>query len=167
MSALSAASRNEPARPQETSAAAPRARARARTNRRLLVNPLRVGLAVVVLGTWEIGTTIDATHKDGLFIDPFSYGPPAGSRSQPWPVIPNGTATGPPTGRRAARADRAGVEDLEASCVYEHIDLVLGAALREDSVGGDALDRVGLERDVVTIERPQVLVVEARTLAPE
>jgi uncharacterized membrane protein YccC len=50
MSALSAASRNEPARADETSTSASQARARARANRRLLVNGLRVAFAVIVLG---------------------------------------------------------------------------------------------------------------------
>src|SRR5712691_11521779 len=95
MSALSAASRNEPARAEEESIAAARARARARANRRVLVNALRVAFAVVVLGFWEIGTTIDATHKDGLWIDPFFYGRPSGIASQLWTWIQNGTAQGP------------------------------------------------------------------------
>jgi NitT/TauT family transport system permease protein len=95
MSALSAASRNEPAHTDEASTSASRARDRARTNRRLLVNALRVAFAVLVLGTWEIGTTIDETHKDGLFIDPFFYGRPSGIASQLWTWIQNGTAQGP------------------------------------------------------------------------
>src|SRR2546426_5038064 len=95
MSALSAASRSEPARADETSTSASRARARARANHRLLVNGLRVAFAVVVLGLWQTGTTIDATHKDGLFIDPFFYGRPSGIASQLWTWIQNGTAQGP------------------------------------------------------------------------
>src|SRR5256712_13173368 len=94
MSALSAASRNEPARADEAGTSASRARARERANRRLLVNGLRVAFAVVVLGLWQTGTTIDATHKDGLFIDPFFYGRPSGIASQLWPWIQNGTGKG-------------------------------------------------------------------------
>src|SRR5438445_339511 len=71
MSALSASSRSAFVGPEPTSSNL--ARRRARTNRRLLVNGLRVAFAVVVLGFWEIGTTIDAIHKDGLWIDPFFY----------------------------------------------------------------------------------------------
>src|SRR5438128_2510469 len=71
MSALSAASRNAVARPEETAGAG--ARARACANRRLLVNGLRIGFAVVVLGFWEIGTTVGPDTKDGLWIDPFFY----------------------------------------------------------------------------------------------
>src|SRR6267378_1856278 len=95
MSALSAASRNEPARADETSTSASRARAQARANRRILVNGLRVAFAVIVLGVWEIGTMTDATHKDGLFIDPFFYGRPSGIATQLWTWIQNGTAQGP------------------------------------------------------------------------
>src|SRR2546422_4253841 len=93
MSALSAASRNEPTRLEDTSGAA--ARARARANRRLLVNGLRVAFAVLVLGFWEIGTSVDATHHDGLWMDPFFYGRPSGIASQLWTWITNGTAQGP------------------------------------------------------------------------
>jgi NitT/TauT family transport system permease protein len=95
MSALSAASRNEPARKAEASSDAARARARARANRRLLVNGLRIGFAVVVLGLWELGTTKDLEHPDGLFIDPFFYGRPSGIATQLWTWIQNGTAQGP------------------------------------------------------------------------
>ena len=95
MSALSAASRNDPARAEEASNATARARARARANRRLLVNGLRVGFAVLVLGFWEIGTTKDVGHPDGLWIDPFSYGRPSGIADQLWTWIQNGTAQGP------------------------------------------------------------------------
>jgi len=95
MSALSAASRNEPARTEDASGVTARARARERANRRLLVNGLRVAFAVLVLGLWQIGTTIDATHKDGLFIDPFFYGRPSGIASQLITWIQNGTAQGP------------------------------------------------------------------------
>jgi NitT/TauT family transport system permease protein len=95
MSALSAASRNDGARTAEASSDAARARARARANRRLLVNGLRIGFAVVVLGLWEIGTTQDLEHPDGLFIDPFFYGRPSGIATQLWTWIQNGTAQGP------------------------------------------------------------------------
>jgi NitT/TauT family transport system permease protein len=95
MSALSAASRNDGARTAEASSNAARARARARANRRLLVNGLRIGFAVVVLGLWEIGTTQDLEHPDGLFIDPFFYGRPSGIARQLWTWIQNGTAQGP------------------------------------------------------------------------
>src|SRR4030081_2482541 len=93
MSALSAASRNDPARAGETNTAATRARARA--NRRLLVNGLRIGFAVLVLVFWEIGTTKDLDHPDGLWVDPFFYGRPSGIASQLWTWIQNGTPQGP------------------------------------------------------------------------
>ncbi len=94
MSAVSAASRNDPARAEEATSAA-RARARERANRRLLVNALRVTFAVVVLGAWEIGTAVDAAHPNGLWIDPFFYGRPSGVAAQLWTWITSGTAQGP------------------------------------------------------------------------
>ncbi len=134
MSALSAASRNEGARADETSSSASRARARARANRRLLVNGLRVAFAVIVLGLWEVGTTIDATHKDGLFIDPFFYGRPSGIASQLWTWIQNGTAQGPLWLQVATTLEEAFLGFL--------IGVVLGV------VFGVALGRVRLLSDV-------------------
>src|SRR6266566_7472847 len=134
MSALSAASRNEHARADETSTSASRARARARANHRLLVNGLRVAFAVVVLGLWEIGTTIDATHKDGLFIDPFFYGRPSGIASQLWTWVQNGTAQGPLWLQVATTLEEAFLGFL--------IGVVLGVAF------GVALGRVRLLSDV-------------------
>src|SRR3989442_2597809 len=95
MSALSAASRNERTQTEEASTTSARARERARTNLRLLVNGLRIAFAVVVLGFWEIGTTVGPDTKDGLWIDPFFYGRPSGVASQLWTWITNGTAQGP------------------------------------------------------------------------
>jgi NitT/TauT family transport system permease protein len=134
MSALSAASRNEPARADETSTSASQARARARANRRLLGNGLRVAFAVIVLGLWEIGTTIDPTHKDGLFIDPFFYGRPSGIASQLWTWITNGTAQGPLWLQVATTLEEAFLGFL--------IGVVLGI------IFGVALGRVALLSDV-------------------
>ena len=134
MSALSAASRNEPARTDEASTSASRARDRARANRRLLVNTLRVGFAVLVLGVWEIGTTTDATHKDGLFIDPFFYGRPSGIANQLWTWIQNGTAQGPLWLQVATTLEEAFLGFL--------IGVVLGV------IFGVALGRVRLLSDV-------------------
>src|SRR5256885_10386179 len=132
MSALSAASRNEPARPQETTATA--ARKRARTNRRLLINGLRLGIAVIVLGVWEVGTTIDEAHKDGLWIDPFFYGRPSGIANQLWTWIQNGTAQGPLWLQVATTLEEAFLGFL--------IGVVLGV------VFGVALGRIRLLSDV-------------------
>src|SRR3989441_9059791 len=134
MSALSAASRNEPARADETSTSASRARARERANRRLLVNGLRVAFAVVVLGLWQTGTTIDATHKDGLFIDPFFYGRPSGIATQLWTWITTGTAQGPLWLQVATTLEEAFLGFL--------IGVVLGV------IFGVALGRVRLLSDV-------------------
>src|SRR5258708_29366384 len=134
MSALSAASRNEPVRADETSTSASQARARARAYRRLLVNGLRVAFAVIVLGLWEIGTTIDPTHKDGFFIDPFFYGRPSGIASQLWTWITNCTAQGPLWLHVATTLEEAFLGFL--------IGVVLGI------IFGVALGRVALLSDV-------------------
>jgi len=131
MSALSA-SRSAFVGPEPTSSDL--ARRRARTNRRLLVNGLRVAFAVVVLGFWEIGTTIDAIHKDGLWIDPFFYGRPSGIASQLSTWIQNGTAQGPLWLQIATTLEEAFLGFL--------IGVVLGV------VFGVALGRVRLLSDV-------------------
>ena len=86
MSALSAASRNAALRPDEATGEAPRARARA--TRRLVVNGLRILFAVVVLGSWELGTAAG-------WIDPFFYGRPSGVANQLRIWLFEGTAQGP------------------------------------------------------------------------
>ena len=134
MSALSAASRNEPARAEDAGGAAAQARARARANRRLLVNGLRVAFAVVILGFWEIGTSTDADHRDGLLIDPFFYGRPSGIASQLWTWIANGTAQGPLWLQIATTLEEAFLGFL--------IGVVLGV------IFGVALGRVRLLSDV-------------------
>src|SRR5436190_39839 len=134
MSALSAASRNEPARAEDTSGAAARARARARANRRLLVNGLRVAFAVLVLGFWEIGTSVDANHRDGLLIDPFFYGRPSGIASQLGTWITTGTAQGPLWLQIATTLEEA------------FLGFLIGVAL--GVVFGVALGRVRLLSDV-------------------
>ena len=88
MSALSAASRSNFTGDEMVAA---KARARARTERRLLVNVLRIGVAVVVIGLWELGT---ANGENGP-IDPFFYGRPSGIAQQLWTWITDGTAQGP------------------------------------------------------------------------
>jgi len=133
MSALSAASRNEPARAEEASTAA-RARARERATRRLLVNGLRVAFAVVVLGFWQIGTTVDAERPNGVWIDPFFYGRPSGIASQLVTWIQNGTAQGPLWLQIATTLEEAFLGFL--------IGVILGV------VFGVALGRVRLLSDV-------------------
>src|SRR5437588_3683204 len=132
MSALSAASRSAFVGPEPTST--DRARARARTNRRLLVNGLRVSFAVLVLGFWEIGTSVDANHRDGLFVDPFFYGRPSGIASQLWTWIQDGTAQGPLWLQIATTLEEAFLGFL--------IGVILGV------VFGVALGRVRLLSDV-------------------
>jgi len=89
---------------------------------------------VVVLGFWEIGTTIDAIHKDGLWIDPFFYGRPSGIASQLSTWIQNGTAQGPLWLQIATTLEEAFLGFL--------IGVVLGV------VFGVALGRVRLLSDV-------------------
>ena len=134
MSALSAASRNERTHAEEASTTGAHARARARTNHRLLVNGLRIAFAVVVLGFWEIGTTIDANHHEGLWIDPFFYGRPSGIASQLWTWITTGTAQGPLWLQVATTLEEAFLGFL--------IGVVLGV------IFGVALGRVRLLSDV-------------------
>ena len=134
MSALSAASRNERTQAEEASTTGAHARARARTNHRLLVNGLRIAFAVVVLGFWEIGTSIDANHREGLWIDPFFYGRPSGIASQLWTWITTGTAQGPLWLQVATTLEEAFLGFL--------IGVVLGV------ISGVALGRVRLLSDV-------------------
>ena len=89
MSVLSASSRSPFVGPEPTSS--DRARAQARAKRRVLVNGLRVGVAVLVLGLWELGTS----QGEAGLIDPFFYGRPSGIASQLWTWVQNGTAQGP------------------------------------------------------------------------
>src|SRR3954452_4646032 len=70
----------------------------------------------------------------------------------------------------AGRLDRghvAGLEDLEAGGEDEDVDVMLDAVAGLHAGRGDLLDRRRLQRDVVAVERRQVLVVEARPLAPQ
>jgi NitT/TauT family transport system permease protein len=63
-------------------------RARARSRRRVLVQVLRVALAVFVVLGWEISTRLD-------WVDPFFFGQPSGIGAQLVKWIQNGTAQGP------------------------------------------------------------------------
>src|SRR5438552_15728115 len=125
MSALSAASRNEPARAEDASGAGAKARARARANRRLLVNGLRVGVAVLLLGGWESGTTKDAPDPDGLWIDPVFYGRPSSIASQLWTWAQHGTAQGPLWRQVATTLEEAALGFL----IGVGLGVVLGVAL--------------------------------------
>lgn len=63
-------------------------RARARSRRQILVQLLRVALAVVIIGGWEIGARAE-------IVDPFFYGQPSGIAAQLVKWFQNGTAQGP------------------------------------------------------------------------
>ncbi len=85
MSAISNAS-NEPMTTPETTAGPSPAAARRR--RRIVVNSLRVGLLVVIIGGWELATRV------GL-IDKFFWGQPSGIWAQLVTWATQGTAQGP------------------------------------------------------------------------
>jgi sulfonate transport system permease protein len=64
-----------------------RARARARTRRQVLVQGLRLLLAVVIVGGWELSTRVE-------WVDPFFFGQPSGIAAQIVKWIQTGTAQG-------------------------------------------------------------------------
>src|SRR5579864_395309 len=64
------------------------ARERARARRRLLVQLLRLAVAVFIVGGWQLGTQLG-------WVDPFFYGQPSGIFGQLVKWIQNGTAQGP------------------------------------------------------------------------
>ncbi len=73
------------------------ARQRARSRRRVLVFGLRVLLAVVVIGAWELATRLGCSGPDTgtCLVDPFFFGRPSGIADQLERWIVNGTAQGP------------------------------------------------------------------------
>jgi NitT/TauT family transport system permease protein len=98
MSARSTASRLSPviqvdATEQDFDAA----RARARQRRGALVQVLRVVLAIVILGTWEITTRLGCHGPDSgtCVVDPFFFGQPSGIWAQLVTWVQKGTAQGP------------------------------------------------------------------------
>jgi NitT/TauT family transport system permease protein len=64
------------------------ARARARSRRNLLVQLLRLGLAVFIVGGWQLGAQVGV-------VDPFFYGQPSGIAAQLMKWVQAGTAQGP------------------------------------------------------------------------
>lgn len=73
------------------------ARAHARERRRLQVFLLRIGLAVGLLGSWELLTNVGCQANDTgtCIIDPFFFGRPSGIWAQLVTWAQNGTAQGP------------------------------------------------------------------------
>jgi NitT/TauT family transport system permease protein len=63
-------------------------RARARTRRKVLVQVLRLALAVFIVGGWQLTTQLG-------WVDPFFYGQPSGIAAQLVKWVQNGTAQGP------------------------------------------------------------------------
>ena len=62
-------------------------RARRRTRRQVLIQVLRLAVAVVIVGGWELSTRVE-------WVDPFFYGQPSGIAAQILKWIQNGTAQG-------------------------------------------------------------------------
>ena len=73
------------------------ARAEARARRRLLVLGLRVALALFIVGSWELLTTLNCYGPDTAtcIVDPFFFGKPSGIYQQLVTWVNNGTAQGP------------------------------------------------------------------------
>jgi NitT/TauT family transport system permease protein len=65
-----------------------RNRARMRTRRQLLVQLLRIAVAVVIVGGWELATRLD-------WVDAFFFGQPSGIAAQILKWVQTGTAQGP------------------------------------------------------------------------
>ena len=99
MSAQSTASRlsSAPAVDVATSGDRDLERARALERRRLRVLLLRVGLAVGLVGLWELTTTVGCSPNDTstCIVDPFFFGRPSGIWAQLVTWAQNGTAQGP------------------------------------------------------------------------
>ena len=81
--------RAEQAPPADRVSATPLPNVVARRRRRQLqVQVLRVALAVVLVGAWELGTRVKV-------IDPFFWGKPTGIANQIWIWVTEGTSQGP------------------------------------------------------------------------
>ena len=70
------------------------ARAKARGRRRALVLALRVALAVLIIGSWELTTRLGCHGPDSgtCAVDPFFFGQPSGIWSQLVGWVQKGTA---------------------------------------------------------------------------
>jgi len=87
MSGLSVLAEPVPETPAAATAQMPRTVAR-RRRRQLQVQFLRVALAVVLVGGWELSTRVG-------IVDPFFWGKPSGIGAQIWTWIVDGTSQGP------------------------------------------------------------------------
>src|SRR5947209_8300485 len=142
MSALSTVSQPEAAvQPATALASAPAAdkegaadaaRALARQRRGLRIQLLRVGLAVALLGAWEVLARLE-------IIDVFFFGQPSGIGDQIWQWITNDTARGP--------LWEQGAGTLEETILGFMIGVVLGV------IFGILLGR---NRDVADVFRPYI-----------
>ena len=72
-------------------------RAQQRARRRLLILALRIGLAVVIVGSWETLTRLGCHGPDSgtCAVDPFFFGQPSGIGAQLVTWVQKGTAQGP------------------------------------------------------------------------
>ena len=87
MSELSVLAEPVPDTPRATAVPVPSAVSR-RRRRQVQVQVLRVVLAIVLVGSWELATRVGV-------IDPFFWGKPSGIANQIWIWITEGTAQGP------------------------------------------------------------------------
>jgi NitT/TauT family transport system permease protein len=87
MSELSVLADPLPSAPNAAAAQMPRTVAR-RRRRKLQVQFLRVALALVLVGGWELATRVG-------IVDPFFWGRPSGIAAQIWTWIVDGTSQGP------------------------------------------------------------------------
>ena len=72
-------------------------RAQQRARRRVLILALRIGLAVVIVGSWEFLTRLNCHGPDSgtCVVDPFFFGQPSGIGAQLVTWVQKGTAQGP------------------------------------------------------------------------
>jgi NitT/TauT family transport system permease protein len=137
MSAQSAASRLSDPRVADATGDLDVARARARTRYRLTVLLLRVVLAVVIVGAWELLTGLGCHGPDSgtCAVDPFFYGRPSGIWDQLAQWVQNGTAQGPL------------IEQIEVTLEETVLGFAIGVGL--GILFGVALGRVRLLSDVL------------------
>ena len=113
------------------------ARARARQRRRALVQVLRVVLAVVILGTWEITTRLGCHGPDSgtCVVDPFFFGQPSGIWSQLVSWVQKGTAQGPLWEQIAVTLE----ETVLGFAIGVVLGIVFGVALGRNRLLSDVL----------------------------
>src|SRR5258706_15374053 len=112
-------------------------RVRARNRRRALVQALRVAVAVVVLGAWEITTRLGCYGPDSgtCVVDPFFFGQPSGIWSQLVTWGQKGTAQGPLWEQIAVTLE----ETVLGFAVGVILGIIFGVALGRNRLLSDVL----------------------------